>query len=127
MKKLVLGLLLLSLYPHERDLIIHEVAVGSRGLSFAEQVAVCEVILNRAESGGSVPSAVAYLLPYSGGREPNADELRLAEDALDQALGGAELTGGAVEFVLSERGLKKFDFFGERNDFGGGIGAVKID
>jgi hypothetical protein len=98
--------------PQQRDLIIRTIAAESSGKTPEEGQGIANVILNRIASGryGRTPEKVLFapkqFEPWADPRgsnypmrhKPGTTKYEKAQDALEAAMGGDDITGGATLF-----------------------------
>ena len=102
----------ISMTPQQRDLIIRTIAAESSGKTPEEGQGIANVILNRIASGryGKTPERVLFapkqFEPWADPRgsnypmrhKPGTTKYEKAQDALEAAMGGDDITGGATLF-----------------------------
>ena len=102
----------ISMTPQQRDLIIRTIAAESSGKTPEEGQGIANVILNRIASGryGKTPEKVLFapkqFEPWADPRgsnypmrhKPGTTKYEKAQDALEAAMGGDDITGGATLF-----------------------------
>lgn len=106
----------IAVLPHEVQFIEDELTRYYPDTSLAERVGICAVIFNRMENDGypdtaagaieSLRVAGEFSSPYSG--KPTEESIRLSHDAVSMAISGADPTGGALNFVKTEKKLRGF-------------------
>jgi spore germination cell wall hydrolase CwlJ-like protein len=101
-----------AMSPQQRDLIIRTIAAESSGKTPEEGQGIAHVILNRITSGryGRTPEKVLFapkqFEPWADPRgsnypmrhKPGTTKYEKAQDALEAAMGGDDITGGATLF-----------------------------
>ena len=101
-----------AMTPQQRDLIIRTIAAEASGKSPEEAQAIGHVIMNRIASGryGATPEKVLFapnqFEPWNDPRgsnypmrhKPGTTRYEKAQDALEAAMGGNDITGGATLF-----------------------------
>ena len=102
----------ISMTPQQRDLIIRTIAAESSGKTPEEGQGIAHVIMNRIASGryGKTPEKVLFapkqFEPWADPRgsnypmrhKPGTTKYEKAQDALEAAMGGDDITGGATLF-----------------------------
>ena len=102
----------ISMTPQQRDLIIRTIAAESSGKTLEEGQGIAHVIMNRIMSGryGKTPERVLFapkqFEPWTDPRgsnypmrhKPGSTKYEKAQAALDAAMGGDDITGGATLF-----------------------------